>query len=131
MKVADARRILEACRVKADEIGKPVSVAVLDASSTMLIFERMNDSAPFTAFLAECKASGSAISGMPSGTLADLAERRPALVAKLSERLNGRFVAVQGAVPLRQDGIIVGAVGVSGATSEEDEQIALAGAAVL
>jgi uncharacterized protein GlcG (DUF336 family) len=131
MNTDDARRMLDACRTKAGEIGKSVSVAILDAGGAMVVFERVNNAAPFTAYVAECKAAGSAATGMPSANLAGMAERLPQLAATIAGRLNGRFIALQGAVPLRKDGAIVGAIGVSGATSEEDEQIAQAGAAVL
>ena len=52
-------------------------------------------------------------------------------MSALSTRLGGRFLALQGAVVLTEDGDAAGAVGVSGATAEEDEEIARAGAAAL
>jgi uncharacterized protein GlcG (DUF336 family) len=131
MNTETARKMLDACRAKAGEIGKAVSVAIVDAGGNMIVFERVNDARPFTAFVAECKASSSAATGMPSANLAGMAERLPQLAATISGRLNGRFIALQGAVPLVKDGAVVGAIGVSGATSEEDEQIANAGAALL
>jgi uncharacterized protein GlcG (DUF336 family) len=129
VKTEDAKRMLEAARAKATEIGKPVSVAVLDAAGAMLVFERINDAAPFTAVVAEGKAQASAFTGRDSAQLAGMAQNVPALTNALTTRLNGRFVPVQGAITLRDaSGGIVGAIGVSGATAEEDEAIARAGA---
>ena len=131
MKTEDARRMLDACRAKATEMGKAVSVAIMDAGGSMVVFERVNNAPPFTAYVAECKAAGSAHTGMPSANLAGMAERLPSLAATIGSRLNGRFIALQGAIPLRRDGDLIGSIGVSGATSEEDEQIAQAGGAAL
>ena len=89
----------------------------------------MDDPAPFTAVVAEGKAAASAFTGRDSGQLQGMADNYPSLVSALSTRLSGRFVALQGAVVLMQDGEVAGAVGVSGATAEEDEEIARAGAA--
>ncbi len=83
----------------------------------------------FTAVVAEGKAAASAFMGRDSVQLQGMAERSPAIVAALTTRLGGRFVAHQGAVVLVRDGEVAGAVGVSGASAEEDEQIARAGAA--
>ena len=130
MKTEDAKKVLEAARQKAAEIGKPVSVAVLDASGAMVVFERINDAPPFTAVIAEGKAAGSAFTGRDSAMLASMAQNNPGIANAISQRLGGqRFVPAQGAVPLRDASGIAGAIGVSGATAEEDEAIAKAGAA--
>ena len=63
LKTADAKRVLEAARSKAADIGKPVSVAIVDAAGAMVVFERINDAPPFTAVVAEGKAAGSAFTG--------------------------------------------------------------------
>jgi uncharacterized protein GlcG (DUF336 family) len=132
MRTEDAKRILEAARAKAAEIGKPVSVAIVDAAGAMVVFERINDAPPFTAVVAEGKAVGSSFTGRDSAMLATMAQNNPPIMNMISNRLAGqRFAPAQGAVPLRNSSGLVGAIGVSGATSEEDETIARAGAAVL
>ena len=130
MKTEDARRMLEASRAKATEIGKPVSVCVLDAAGAIVVLERLNDAPPFTAFVAEGKAAASAITGRDSSTLKGMSENAPFVFNTLVTRMQGqRFAPHQGAVPVRDSrGDLVGAVGVSGATSDEDEAIARAGA---
>jgi len=60
-----------------------------------------------------------------------MAANAPAIMSAVSARLQGRFAPHQGAVVIRNDSGIYGAIGVSGATSEEDEQIAKAGLSAL
>jgi uncharacterized protein GlcG (DUF336 family) len=126
LKTDDARRVLEAAKAKASEIGKPVSIAILDASGSMVLFERFNDASAFTAFVAEGKAAGSAFTGLDSGRLTNIAQSVPAIGKRLAGQ---RFVPLQGAVPISDATGIVGAIGVSGSTGEQDEEIARAGAA--
>jgi uncharacterized protein GlcG (DUF336 family) len=131
MKSDEARRMLDAARAEAAKIGKSVSIAILDAGGLMMAFERYNDAPPFTAVIAEAKASASVFMGRDSGALAGFATNAPAIMAAASARLQGRFAPHQGAVVIRNDAGVYGAIGVSGATSEEDEQIAKAGLAAL
>ena len=70
MKTAVAEVVMKAAKSKAAEIGKPVSVAILDAAGAMVLFERINDAPPFTAAVAEGKATGSTFTGRDSAALA-------------------------------------------------------------
>jgi uncharacterized protein GlcG (DUF336 family) len=127
MKSETARRMMDAARAKAAEIGKGVSIAIVDLGGTLVMLERFNDPPPATALVAEGKATCSVMFGRDSGVIAQFADRIPAVTNSLMARLGGRFVALQGAVVVTgPDGSTVGAVGVSGATSEEDEAIASA-----
>jgi uncharacterized protein GlcG (DUF336 family) len=95
----------------------------------MVLFERLNDAAPFTAVVAEGKAAGSAFCGFESATLKVISERNPPVFGAIVARMSGqRFTPAQGGIAVRDANGIVGAIGVSGATSEEDEAIAKAGA---
>jgi len=127
MNSENARRILEAARAKAAEIGKPVSLAIVNAGGTLVALDRFNDPPSFTLQVAEGKAVASAVMGMDSGRVAGLAQNLPAITNALAARHAGRFVAHQGAVVVRDGSGVAGAIGVSGATSEEDETIARAG----
>jgi uncharacterized protein GlcG (DUF336 family) len=128
MKSDAARRMMDAAREKAAEIGKPVSVVIVDAGGTMMALERMGDAPSATVAVAEGKAVASAVMGRDSGRLEAMAESLPTIINSLMMRYEGRFVPAQGGVVVREAGNIVGAVGVSGATSDEDEAIARAGA---
>jgi uncharacterized protein GlcG (DUF336 family) len=128
MKSDAARRMMDAARDRAGEIGKPVSVAIVDAGGMLMALERLNDAPSATVLVAEGKAVASAVMGRDSGRLEAMAESLPAIIDSLMLRYGGRFVPAQGGVVIRQGGNVIGAVGVSGATSEEDEAIARAGA---
>jgi uncharacterized protein GlcG (DUF336 family) len=123
--------MLDAARAEAARVGKAVSIAILDANGLMMAFERYNDPPSFTAVVAEAKASASAFMGRDSGALANFATNAPGIVSAVSARLGGRFAPHQGGVVIRDANGVAGAIGVSGATSEEDEQIAKAGLAAL
>ena len=129
MKSDDARRMLEAARKQAVEMQKAVSIVVVDTQGIPVALERVGDPAAFTTVVAEGKASAAAFTGRDSAQLQGMAERFPAMVTSLATRLGGRFMPVQGAVVLTDASGVVGAIGVSGATAEEDETIAKAGQA--
>ncbi|HEX5370361.1 MAG TPA: heme-binding protein [Dehalococcoidia bacterium] len=128
MKSDAARRMMDAARDKATEIGKPVSVAIVDAGGNLMALERLGDAPSATVVVAEGKAVASAVMGRDSGRLEAMADSLPTIINSLMIRYGGRFVPAQGGVVVREAGSIIGAVGVSGATSDEDESIARAGA---
>jgi uncharacterized protein GlcG (DUF336 family) len=130
LELAEAQAVLAAAQARAAELGLAVSVAILDARADDVLVARM-DGARYTAFeIARGKALVSATFGRPSADMADFADTP---VGRRTNALNhGRMVYGRGAVPLlRADGTRVGAIGVSGALPEQDEDIAGAGAAAL
>ena len=128
MKSHTARLMMDAARDKASEVGKPVSVAIVDAGGSLMALERLGDAPSATVMVAEGKAVASAVMGRDSGRLEAMAASLPTIISSLTIQYHGRFVPAQGGVVVRDGGEVVGAVGVSGATSEEDEAIARAGA---
>ena len=127
-----AKRAMTAAGAKAEAMGKPVSIAIVDIAGAMVLFERFGNIASFTAGVAEGKATGSAYTGRDSGMLEQMMQTGGAVFEAIADALEGRrFVARQGAVPIVKDGVVVGAIGVSGGTSQEDEDIARAGAAAV
>ena len=108
---------------------KPLSVVVLDAGGQVLAFER-EDGAPVGRFaLAQGKAYGAIMVGVPSRQLGVMAAERPHFVASLSGLYEGKVVPAAGGVLLRDaSGAIVGAVGVTGDTSDNDADAGVAGA---
>ena len=123
-----ARRMMDAARDKATEVGKPVSVAIVDSGGSLMALERIGDAPSATVVVAEGKAVASAVMGRDSARLEAMAESLPTIINSLMIRYGGRFVPAQGGVVVKDGGSVIGAVGVSGATSEEDEAIARAGA---
>jgi len=130
--LADANRLIEAAFAKAAELGlKPLTVAVLDTTGSLLALQRQ---APLGGALARPdiaigKAKAVLALGMPSSRrVAQTAAERPAFVQGV-QSVYGGFVPVPGALAITKNGTLIGAVGISGDTSDNDEVAALAGVA--
>ena len=123
------KKVLEAAHVKATEMGVKVSIAVVDARGDLLGLYRMDGARWGTANFSQGKAFASATYGQPSGALSERANL-PIMQSALLQS-GGRFVFHQGAMPIKEGDITIGACGVGGATSQEDEDIAIVGIAAL
>jgi uncharacterized protein GlcG (DUF336 family) len=122
------RAILDGTLAKAKELGiGPMAVCVLDAGGHVAGYLR-EDGAPFIRFeIARGKAWAVAARGAGGQRLAEQAHRNPVLVQSL-QSVTDHYFPVQGGVLVRNsEGAIVGAVGATGATSEQDEACAIAG----
>lgn len=109
---------------------KPLAVAVLDAGGHVIAFERSDGAPPGRFAIARGKAHGAVMMGMGGRAQSKLAEGRPHFSASLVGAFDGGFVPVPGGVLVRDAaGAVVGAVGVTGDTSENDAAAALAGIA--
>jgi glc operon protein GlcG len=118
---SDAEKIVAACKVEAVKNNWNVSIAVVDDGGFLVLLERLDGAVGQSALIATCKAQTAAATRTPTKALEEIVKVRPATVA-----FPGR-VAVQGGLPIMYQGECVGAVGVSGAKSNEDEQVAAAG----
>lgn len=125
--LADAHRMIQAAVAKAGEIQVKLSVAVCDTGGNLIAFSRMDGAIVVSATVAQGKAAASAGFGRPSGALAADSPVIQAVIAATG----GRMLPARGAVPVYKAGELVGAIGASGATAEQDEQCAQAGAAVI
>lgn len=117
----DASKIVAAAKVEARKNNWNVTIAVVDDGGFLLHLERMDGAPVQSATIATAKAWTAAATRMPTKTLEDMVKERPAIAT-----FPGR-VPVQGGLPIIYQGECVGAVGVSGVKSHEDEQIAKAG----
>ena len=122
---ADVEKAMNACKAKAQENKWNVSIAVLDDGACLLGFHRMDGAAAISAEVAIGKARTSAMTRRPSKFFEDRIKERPAFVGFPAG------IMIQGAVPIMHKGECVGAIGVSGVQSFEDEQVAQAGAAAV
>jgi len=118
---ADGLRIIAAGKVEAEKNGWNVSIAVVDESGFLLAFERMDLANPQSADISIRKAWTAAAARVPTKALEDIAKDRPGTLA-----FAGRL-PVQGGMPVKVGADCVGAVGVSGVASHQDEQVAQAG----
>lgn len=118
-----ARRALAAAEAEARRNSWRVSIAVVDAYGELVAFQRMDDAALTSGNVSQAKARTAARFRRPTRVLdSTLAAGRTALLA-----FEG-IMPVEGGVPITVGGRVVGAVGVSGATSQQDAQCAQAGA---
>ncbi len=123
--LADARQIIAAALRAAEEKKWNVTVAVVDDGGALLALERMDGAFPHSAEIAVKKAWTAAVVRLPTKTMEDMVKERPALLAFPGQ------VRVQGGLPILARGECVGAVGVSGAASHQDEELARAGIAAI
>ena len=122
---ADVEKAQRACSAEAQKNKWIVSIAIVDDGGFMLHLERMDGAAVTTAEVAVGKARTAALTRRPSKFFEDRVKERPAFIAFPA----GLFI--QGALPIMHQDECVGAIGVSGVQSFEDEQIARAGIAAL
>jgi glc operon protein GlcG len=117
----DCRKISAAAEAEAKKNGWNVAIAILDDGGHLLHFVRMDGGTPANAEIAVMKASTAALTRRSSKMWEDrVAGGRMAM-------LKMPVLPVQGGLPVVVDGVCVGAVGVSGVQSHEDEQVAKAG----
>lgn len=126
-----ARTIISATLAKGAEMGlKPLSVIVLDAGGHVLAFERSDGAAPGRFGIAHGKAYGSIMLGMAGTAQMARAEAQAYFMAAVNGVYRGAVVPVPGGVLLRDaGGAVIGAVGVTGDTSDHDAEAAQAGIA--
>jgi uncharacterized protein GlcG (DUF336 family) len=123
----EGQRLLAACLEAAHGRGLAVSVVVVDASGTLVCAARMDRALPLTPDVALGKACASIGFRRSGRELGELWGPGAAIPAAMAIRTGGRFVAAQGSLLLRDGDEVVGAIGVSGAKSSEDEEIAQTG----
>lgn len=103
---------------KAENLNIDINVSVCDASGLELAFLRMNDSFIHSIDIAKDKAYTSASFGFPSGQWTDIFKEAPHLEQGFSNR--PRLIPFGGGLPIFENKVLVGAIGVSGGTEEED-----------
>ncbi len=116
----------------ADEGLRPLTVVVHDPGGNLIACQRADGSSPVAAKFAGGKACGALALGQSSRKIAEMSEGRPHFVPMLEGMAPGGVVPVAGGViACDAEGVIVGAIGVTGETPENDEACALAGIAAV
>ena len=123
IEISEAEAAGGVCAALAREMGLRVSIAVVDDAGALLHFSRLDGARAYSVDLAIRKARTAAALALPTRAVEELTRERP---------MQGiDMLAVSGGAPIMVDGVCAGAIGVSGAKSEEDHEIAQAGAATL
>jgi uncharacterized protein GlcG (DUF336 family) len=124
--LAAARRAVAAVLAEGKQISIPFSVAVVDAGDRLVAFERMDGADLVTVDLARDKAYTALVNRMPTRDLGPIVQ--PGTEFYGYDSLSaGRMIVFAGGMPLERDGVLVGAIGVSGGSADQDQQAADAG----
>ena len=126
---AGAQQVIAAAVAKANEIGVPMVIAVVDESARLKAFLRMDGSLLASVEVAQHKANTATSFGLATDLWYSVAKEDPPLLHGLATIPN--FMMLGGGKPLVSNGAPVGAVGVSGGTYQQDTEVAQAGAAAL
>src|SRR3954454_4547086 len=125
----EATSVCDAARQAANEIGVPMSVAVMDPAGHLLALVRMDGAPWISTDVAQGKAWTAAAYGAPSDAQKSKMEPMPNFASALTTMTNGRFTPQTGAVPVYSGGQLVGALGASGGTGKQDEDVCAAAVA--
>jgi uncharacterized protein GlcG (DUF336 family) len=108
---------------------RPLTVVVLDAGGHAVALKREDNASTLRPQIAQGKAAGAIGMGLPSRLMHQRAKEQPAFYNALSDLMGGHLVPMPGGVLVREtvDGPIIGAVGISGDTGDNDELCAVAG----
>ncbi|MWV49092.1 heme-binding protein [Rathayibacter sp. VKM Ac-2803] len=128
LSLADARRVIDAAVAKAEEIGQPQDIAVVDAGGHLKAHVRMDTANIGSISISINKAYTSIAFQTQTRDLTE-ATRPTGDLFGLNDAHGGRLVVFPGGIPLVRDGRIVGAIGVSTGSIEQDQTVAEAGAA--
>src|ERR1044071_5566544 len=126
--LADARRIIAAAEQKAATIGQPMNIAVADAGGNLVAHVRMDGAWIGSIDISINKAFTSRAFDIATKDLAEHSQSGGQFFG-IHASNGGRVMIFAGGVPLERDGRVVGAVGVSGGSGEQDHAVAEAGAA--
>lgn len=124
-----ANRVIAAAIAEAERLGLVVSIAVVDPWGGLVAFARMDGSPVTVAGFAQDKAYTAATGGRTTRDFAARMTSRPHLLAGLSTR--ERLLAWPGGLPILHEGAVIGGLGVSGASDEDDEALGAVGLAAL
>lgn len=127
MSLAIAQSLLQDCLARAADMGlKPLTVAVLDAGGHLVALARQDGTSSLRPEIAQGKARGAVAMGLGSRALFDRAREQPYFIQSMNALAGGSLVPVPGGVLIREGGAIIGAVGITGDSSDNDEACAVA-----
>jgi uncharacterized protein GlcG (DUF336 family) len=127
--LSDAKAIIAAAEKKAEEIGQPQNIAVVDAGGNLVAHARMDGAWIGSIDISIKKAFTSRAFDISTKELANEAQPGKQFYG-IQESNGGRVMIFAGGIPLKRNGKVVGAIGVSGGSGEQDQAVAEAGAAV-
>ena len=128
--LADARTIIAAAEKRAEEIGQPMNIAVVDGGGNLLAHVRMDGAMLGSIDISINKAFTARAFDLQTKDLGDNSQPGNQFYG-IHVSNHGRIMIFAGGIPISRDGHIVGAIGVSSGSGEQDQTVAEAGAAAL
>jgi uncharacterized protein GlcG (DUF336 family) len=126
----DARLVISAAEKRAQEIGQPMNIAVVDAGGNLVSHVRMDGAWLGSIDISINKAFTARAFNVSTVELAENSQPGQQFFG-IHISNHGRVMIFAGGIPLRRDGAIIGAIGVSGGSGTQDEAVARAGASAL
>lgn len=121
-----AEKAIQAAKAKATEINTRMNIAIVDAGANLVAFVRMDNAWLGSVDIAQRKARTARYFDMPTGELGKLSQPGGSLYN--IEHSNGGLITFPGGIPIKDaNGTVIGAIGVSGSTVEDDHTVAQAG----
>src|SRR5437879_13799192 len=130
VKLDDARRVMKAAENKAREIGQPMNIAVADEDGNIVALIRMDNAWIGSIDISMKKAYTSRTFDIETIDLAKHSQSGGQFFG-IHASNDGKIMIFAGGIPLKRDGKVVGAIGVSGGRGEQDHAVATAGEAAL
>ncbi|PKH50218.1 glycolate utilization protein [Tenacibaculum sp. Bg11-29] len=125
--LTEAKKVIAAAALKAEALNTKMSISVVDSSASLVAFERMDDAFLGPIDIAIKKAKTASLFGKNTGALGQLSQ--PGGPLYNIEHSNNGLITFPGGIPIKNEqNIIIGAIGVSGSTVENDFEVAQAGA---
>ena len=126
--LTEARRIITAAERKAEEIGQPMNIAVVDAGGNLVAHVRMDNAWIGSVDISINKAWTARAFNISTKELAELSQSGDQFFG-IHASNHGRVMIFAGGIPLKRGDLVVGAIGVSGGAGKQDQAVAEAGAA--
>ncbi len=123
--LAEAEKALDAAQAASEAAGFKMNIAIVDSGSNLTAFRRMDGAWVGSLDIAMKKALTSSLFDTESGALGTLSQPGGALFG--IEHSNGGLISFAGGIPIRRDGEMIGAIGVSGGSVDDDQMVAQAG----
>jgi glc operon protein GlcG len=126
-----ARAVIAAAQRRAEEIRVPMDIAVVDDGGHLLAFERMDGAKPSSIAISLVKAQAAALRRAPTAPAMAGDQVNVPLALGLALAAPTQQTPIRGGIPLMIDGQVVGAIGVSAGTEDQDQDVARAGAVAI
>jgi glc operon protein GlcG len=124
LSLKDATDLIARAHSKAVSLGVNVTVAIVDEGGHLIALGRMDGAPPISPQIAEAKAVGAAMFRRDGGALAEMAKERPGFFSAADRMVRVPLIPGIGSLPIKREGVNVGAIGVSGARPDQDLECA-------